>query len=121
MPRLALVLLGDRVVAASVHGSRLETFTINAEQPATTLRAELDQRRLTVRGVAIGLPRAAVTVKPIELPEVDAELHDMVRFELERHLPFPSDDASFDFVALPTAAEGAATGTRARRVLIVAA
>lgn len=115
------MLLGDRLVAAAVQGSRLETFAINAEQPATTLRAELDQRRLSVRTVALGLPRTAVTVKPIELPEVDGELRDMVQFELERHLPFASEDASFDFVPLPTEAGTAATGPAARRVLIVAA
>jgi Tfp pilus assembly protein PilN len=119
--RLALVLLGDRLVAASVQGTRLETFPIDSEQPATTLRAELDQRRLAVRVVALGLPRAAVTVKPIELPEVDGELRDMVQFELERHVPFPSDDASFDFAALPSEADGSPTGTAARRVLLVAA
>ena len=119
--RLALVLLGDRLVAASIQGTRLETFMVESEQPATTLRAELDQRRLAVRTVAVGLPRAAVTVKPIELPEVGGELRDMVQFELERHVPFPSDDASFDYAALPSEADGSTTGTTARRVLIVAA
>src|SRR5687768_10513744 len=107
--RLALMLLGDRLVAASVHGTRVETFMIDSEQPATTLRAELDQRRLATRGVAVGLPRTAVTVKPIELPEIGGELRDMVQFELERHVPFPSDDASFDFIPLPSEAEGSAT------------
>ena len=121
MPRFALMLLGDRLVAASVQGKRLETFTIDAEQLATTLRAELDQRGSVGRAVALGLPRTAVTVKPIELPEVDGELREMVQFELERHLPFPSDDVSFDFSVLPAESEGTATGTRARRVLVVAA
>ena len=119
-PPLALVLLGDRLVAGAVRGSRLETFTVDSEQPATTLRAEVEQRRLGVRTVAIGLPRTAVTVKPIELPEVGGELRDMVQFELERHLPFASDDASFDFVPLPAEA-GPATGQGGRRVLIAAA
>ena len=103
-PRLALVLQGDRLVVGAIRGSRLETFTVDSEQPATTLRAEIDQRRLGVRTVAVGLPRTAVTVKPIELPEVGGELRDMVQFELERHLPFASDDASFDFSALPAEA-----------------
>lgn len=120
-PRLALLLLGDRLVAGAVHGKRFETFTIDSEQPATTLRAEIDQRRLGVRTVALGLPRAAVTVKPIELPDVGGELREMVQFELERHLPFPGDDASFDFLPLPSGAGGPATGIAARRVLIAAA
>ena len=119
LPRLALVLLGDRLFAAAIRGSRLETFTIDSEQPATTLRAELDQRKIGIRGVALGLPRTAVTVKPIELPDVGGELRDMVQFELERHLPYAGDDASFDFIPLP--ASGAATATAPRRVLIAAA
>jgi Tfp pilus assembly protein PilN len=120
-PRLALVLLGDRLVAASVQGARLETFLVDSEQPATTLRAEIDQRRLAVRTVALGLPRGAVTVKPIELPDVGGELRDMVQFELERHVPFPADDASFDFVELPAETDGAPAGSAARRVLIAVA
>src|SRR5712692_4113434 len=120
-PHLALVLMGDRLVAGSVRGSRLETFTVDSEQPATTLRAELDQRRLGIRTVALGLPRTAVTVKPIEIPDVGGELRDMVQFELERHLPFASDDASFDFVPLPSESMGPAAADAARRVLIAAA
>jgi len=118
-PRLALVLQGDRLIVAAIRGSRLETFTVDSEQPATTLRAELNQRKLAIRGVALGLPRTAVTVKPIELPDVGGELRDMVQFELERHLPFAGDDPSFDFVPLPAA--GAAAATAPRRVLIAAA
>jgi Tfp pilus assembly protein PilN len=120
-PSLALILLGDRLVAGVIRGSQFETFTVDSEQPATTLRAEIDQRRLGVRTVALGLPRTAVTVKPIELPEVGGELRDMVQFELERHLPFASEDASFDFVALPAESSGAAGAQAARRVLIAAA
>jgi Tfp pilus assembly protein PilN len=120
-PRLALVLLGDRLVAGAIRGSQLETFAVDSEQPATTLRAELDQRRLGIRTVALGLPRTAVTVKPIEIPDVGGELRDMVQFELERHLPFASDDASFDFVPLPSESTGPAAADAARRVLIAAA
>src|SRR6266850_1770357 len=118
-PRLALVLLGDRLVVGAVRGQHLETFAVDSEQPATTLRAELDQRRLGVRNVALGLPRTAVTVKPIDIPDVGGELRDMVQFELERHLPFASDDASFDFIPLPSSPTPAADGSR--RVLIAAA
>jgi Tfp pilus assembly protein PilN len=119
-PHLALVLLGDRLVAGAVRGSKLETFAVDSEQPATTLRAEIDQRKLGIRGVALGLPRTAVTVKPIEIPDVGGELRDMVQFELERHLPFASDDASFDFLPLPSS--GTPAGPEAaRRVLIAAA
>ncbi len=119
--RLGIVLLGDRLVAAAVQQGRVETFVIEAEQPAAALRAELDQRRLFPRTVAIGLPRGSVTVKPIELPPVEGDLRDMVHFELERHVPFPSEDAAYDFVLLPTAAPSATAAPAERRVLVVAA
>jgi general secretion pathway protein L len=120
-PSVALVLFGDRLVVGVVHGTRLETFTVDAEQPATALRAELDQRRLAIRTVAVALPRTVVTVKPIELPDVAGELRDMVQFELERHLPFAADDPSFDFARIPAEPDGSAGAAAARRVLIAAA
>jgi len=112
--RLAVVPLGPRLAVAVLRGSRMETFTIEAESPGTALRAELDARRVGVRSVALGLWRGTVTVKPIDLPAVAGELRDMVQFELERHLPFPVEDAPFDFIPLPTArAEDPASGQRA--------
>lgn len=114
--RLAVLVLGDRLVAAAIQRRRVETFVVDAEAPAVALRAELDQRRLAVRSVSVGLPRVAVTVKPIDLPTVDGEVDEMVRFELERHLPFAGDDTPFDFVPLAGNVDGAG-----RRVLIVAA
>ncbi|MGH7308489.1 MAG: PilN domain-containing protein [Candidatus Rokuibacteriota bacterium] len=117
--RLGLVLRGDRLVAAVTHGPRLETFSVEAEQPAAALRAELDHRRLAPRTIAIGLARASVTVKPIELPSIDGDVRDMVRFELERHLPYGAEEASFDWVPLPDDREGAGTGSR--QVVIAAA
>jgi len=120
--RLAVVMLGDRLGVAAIDRDRLETFTIDAENPGAALRAELDARSLPARTVAIGLSRATVTVKPIDLPAVAGSTDDMVKFELERHLPMPADDAAFDFVPLPPEpeAEGASTAEGAR-VLIAAA
>jgi Tfp pilus assembly protein PilN len=114
--RIGLFLRGDRVIAAAIQGNRAEAFVVEAEQPATALRAELDQRQIGARTAAIGLARGAVTVKPIELPSVDGEILEMVRFELERHLPAGNEDAAFDCVPLPT--DGATTGLP---VLIAAA
>ncbi|HXG03682.1 MAG TPA: pilus assembly protein PilM, partial [Candidatus Binatia bacterium] len=114
--RLGILLLGDRLVVAAIQGRRVETFVVEAENQAAALRAELDQRQIAARRVCLGLPRTAVTVKPIELPSVDGELDQMVRFELERHLPFPSEDAAFDFLPLPTSGPAAA-----RQVVIAAA
>ena len=119
--RFAVVLLGDRLCVAVVRGSRVQTFVVESEQPATALRAELDARKLSPRGVAVGLPRTAVTVKPVELPAIGAAVREMIRFELERHLPFPTDDAAFDFVTLPDAEAAPDGDSAARRVLVAAA
>jgi len=112
------VFLGDRLACAVIEGPRAEAFTVEAEEAEAALRAELDARRLTPGTIALGLSRRGVTVKPIELPRVDGELRSMVRFELERHLPFPAEDAAFDFVPLPPSGAG---GPNAQRVLLAAA
>src|SRR3989304_2780875 len=91
--RLAVVLLGPRLAGAMVERTRAETFVVEADDPAAALRAELDARGLAPRTVALGLARASVTVKPIELPPVGGALSDMVRFELERDLPLPAAHA----------------------------
>jgi len=116
-PRLGVALLGDRLAAVAIRAERLEAFIVDSESPSATLRAELDARKIPVRSVALGLARTAVSVKPIELPAVGGEVHEMVRFELERHLPFSADDAPFDFIPLPsgTDAQGG------QRVLVAAA
>jgi Tfp pilus assembly protein PilN len=118
--RLAVVLLGDRLSVAAVQQNRVDTFLIQAENPGSALLADLEARGLHPRTVALGLARGAVIVKPIELPPVGGETREMVRFELERHLPFPADDAPFDF--LPLASEGVpGQPDETKRVLIVAA
>ena len=114
-------MLGDRLGVAAIERDRVETFTIEAENPGAALRAELDARSLAARTVAIGLSRSTVTVKPIELPAVAGATHDMVKFELERHLPIPADDAAFDFVPLPPEAEVETVPGEGTRVLIAAA
>jgi Tfp pilus assembly protein PilN len=114
-------MLGDRLSVAALQRDRVDTFTIDAENPGAALRAELDARGLAARTVAIGLARSTVTVKPIELPAVGGELHEMVKFELERHLPIPTDDAAFDFMPLPTEVEPGGTPLEAKHVLIAAA
>ncbi|MBM4442211.1 MAG: PilN domain-containing protein, partial [Candidatus Rokubacteria bacterium] len=119
--RFAVMLSGDRLCAAVVHGSRLHTFVVESDQPAAALRAELDARKLAPATVAIGLPRAIVTVKPIELPAITGDARQMIQFELERHLPFPTDDAAFDFVPLPKGDPGDEPADAARRVLVAAA
>jgi Tfp pilus assembly protein PilN len=117
--RLAVLPLGDRLVVCALTGTRVDAFVVDAAEPASALRAELDARNVRPRAVAVGLPRGAVVVKPIELPDVTGEVADMVRFELERHLPFSAEDAPFDFVPLPPE-RGVGPGASARRVLVAA-
>jgi Tfp pilus assembly protein PilN len=119
--RLAVVMLGDGLAVAAIDRDRLQTFTIDAENPGAALRAELDARSLPARTVAIGLSRATVTVKPIDLPAVAGGTQDMVKFELERHLPMPADDAAFDYVPLPPEPEVEGVPSEGTRVLIAAA
>ena len=115
--RFAVVIIGERLHAAVIRGSDVDTFVVASEQPAIALRAELDALGAAPRSVAIGLPRSAVTVKPIALPAAGDDTRDMVKFELERHLPFPADDAPFDFIRLPPGDDEAG----AQRVLVTAA
>src|SRR5438034_9850847 len=119
--RLAVVLLGDRRSGAVVQQNRVDTFVIDAETPAAALRAELDARGLAPRSVSVGLARTVVAVKPIDLPPVVGKLREMVRFELDRHLPFPADDAPFDFLPLPPDGEAGQPTSETKRVLIAAA
>jgi len=118
--RLAVVMLGDRLGVAAIQRDRVETFSVEAENPRAALRAELDARSLPARTVAIGLARSTVTVKPIDLPAVAGSTQDMVKFELERHLPIPADDAAFDFAELPPEPDIENT-SEGKRVLIAAA
>jgi Tfp pilus assembly protein PilN len=120
--RLAVVLLQDRLAVAAVAGERTETFTIATENPAAVLREELTNRRLTPRAVSLALPRTSVFVRPMELPTVGGDLREMVRLNLDGHLPFASDDdTAFDFAALPAEGDGAVHDDLLQHVLVAAA
>ena len=120
--RLAVLLLQDRLAVAAVTGDRVETFTIAAsENPGAVLREELASRQIAPRGVALALSRASAFVRPMELPTVSADTREMVRLNLEGHLPFAGEDTAFDFAPLPSEAEGTARDEVLQRVLLVAA
>src|SRR6266571_4325945 len=95
----AVLLLGDRLVAAAMQRGRVEVFVVSAENSVEALRAEIEQRRLPVRTIALALPRASVTVKPIELPALGGEVREMISFELERHFFF-NDTATTEIYTL---------------------
>src|SRR5439155_1688321 len=102
-------------LGVSGFGVTTQTFRIEAQG------AELDARGLAPRSVELGLARTVVAVKPIDLPPVVGEMREMVRFELDRHLPFPADDAPFDFLTLPPDGEPGEPASETKRVLIAAA
>jgi Tfp pilus assembly protein PilN len=120
--RLAVVLLQDRLAVAAIAGERTETFSIATENPAAVLREELTNRQLTPRTVSLALPRTSVFVRPMELPTVGGDMREMVRLNLDGHLPFAADDdTAFDFAPLPAEANGAAHDDLLQRVLVTAA
>lgn len=121
-PRFAFVAFGDRLVAAAIRRRRADVFSLDSPAPAAALRAELDQREVAARTVAIGLPRSAVIVKPLDLPAVDGELPQMVKFELERHLPYAaSEEIPFDFAPLPRQPDSPSPPVPGVRQVLVAA
>ncbi len=131
MSRLALLRAGRDVVGLAPRDGRIEVaavrrrrtgrprllagFTVTAdEDAAAAIRARLREAGVRARRAHVSLPRRMVVAKAIELPAVPgADLARMVRFELERHLPFPATDAVFDF-------EPFATDAGPVRVLLVA-
>jgi general secretion pathway protein L len=120
--RLAVVLLQDRLAVAAVTGERTETFIIATENPAAVLREELTNRQLTPRTVSLALPRTSVFVRPMELPTVGGNVREMVRLNLDGHLPFAADDdTAFDFAPLPPEGDGAVNDDLLQHVLVTAA
>src|SRR5918996_1366599 len=96
--RLGVVLLNDRLGVVA--------FGVATDNPAAALREELTNLGLTPRTVALALSRSAVFVRPMELPAVGGDMREMVRLNLEGHVPFAAEDTAFDFLPLPAEAEG---------------
>jgi Tfp pilus assembly protein PilN len=119
--RLAVLLLQDRLAVAAVTGDRVDSFTIATENPGEVLREELANRQLAPRTVALALSRGSAFVRPMELPTVAGDTREMVRLNLEGHLPFAAEDTAFDFAPLPSDGDGGAREETLQRVLLVAA
>jgi Tfp pilus assembly protein PilN len=89
---------------AALTSSGLTFFRHHVEDvPGAGLRGELDNRSLRARGVGVGLRRARVLVKILELPAASArgDLGEMVGFELERHVPFAPEDMAWSWTPIP--------------------
>jgi Tfp pilus assembly protein PilN len=107
---------GRLTVVALGGGDRLAHFVIEGvEDPASALDAELRARKLRARHIHVGLDRRSVVVKTLELPRASGgDLGQMVGFELERHVPFPPEEARFSWIELPSGA------AEPRRLLVAA-
>lgn len=115
--RLGVALRDSRIAVVAIAGGKVtHSFVLEAQDnPAAVLKAELESRKIKARGARAGIARQWATVKTIELPPaVGGNIAQMVAFEIERHLPFPAEDASFDFTQIPSPKEGPL------RVLVVA-
>ncbi|HLC42133.1 MAG TPA: PilN domain-containing protein [Methylomirabilota bacterium] len=108
----------SRLSVVTVSRGRVtQAFTLEqGEELAQLFKAELEARKVKTRNLCVSVPRAWAVVKEIELPPAVGEnLDQMVQFELERHLPFPLEDALY--VWKPTAPP---LKDSPRRILIVA-
>jgi general secretion pathway protein L len=118
--RLAVVLLNDRLAVAALADERVETFSIATENPAAALREELANRQIMPKSVALALSRSSVFVRPMELPAIRGDLREMVRLNLDGHLPFSAEDTAFDFAPLPAEADTPRQDEVLTRVLVAA-
>ncbi len=51
--------------------------------------------------VTVGLPRSLVTMRSVSMPAVgEEELKGILEYEVERHIPFPPEEAQYDFQVL---------------------
>ena len=115
---VGLSLEAGRLTVVAVGGrDRLTHFVVEGvEDHASALDAELRARKLRAPRIHVGLDRRSVVVKALELPRASGgDLRQMVGFELERHVPFPPEEARFSWVELPSG------DNESRRLLVAAA
>jgi len=98
--RLALAVLSGR--------GTVECVAFDAgENLGPLVAGELDSRGYKRRRLRVGLDRSLAVVKVLELPRAEgSNLGEMVRFELDRHVPFPAEDVAFDWRLNPGRADG---------------
>jgi Tfp pilus assembly protein PilN len=107
--RAGLLLEEGVATLAVVSGSGpAECLTLDAgENAGALIAAELDSRGYKRRRLRIGLDRALAVVKILELPRSEGgDMGQMVRFEMERHVPFPPEDIACDWSANPARTGG---------------
>lgn len=127
--RVALVTLSERKPSVRQLTSLLAPDDVVLDDPAAVgawLGEALRQSNLGGHDVLMALPRKDVVLKPLKLPKVESsdELASMVRFQVDKELPFRADEAVLDFTLAPhydAAAEETAADSAEVEVLVTAA
>jgi Tfp pilus assembly protein PilN len=107
--RVGLVIEDDDVAVAAIHaGGKTEYFRLRADESLPTrLAAQLRARRLGTSRIRVGLDRSRVVVKTLAVPRTSGgNRRSIVAFELERHVPFASEDTRFDWTPVPGGSDG---------------
>jgi Tfp pilus assembly PilM family ATPase/Tfp pilus assembly protein PilN len=85
------------------------------EQIASKIARFLSQHELRPGEAVIGLPRSSMILQAAEIPPVpDAEIRQIVTFDLERHIPVTADQVYFDAIRQAT------SGNQQMSVLLLA-
>jgi Tfp pilus assembly protein PilN len=108
-PRAGLFVDKDRLMLAVVSPrGKLDCLDLDlGDTPGPRLADELDRRGYKRRRLRVGLDRSLVVVKVLELPRAGgADFGQMVRFELELHVPFSTEDMASDWSINPGKTQG---------------
>src|SRR5205823_3548446 len=85
-----------------VRASGTTALDHTARAVGEALKALTSERRWKGREVIVSLPRSAVTLRWLALPQAPRdETAGMVELEGVQSLPFPTEDAAWDFVSFP--------------------
>ncbi len=81
----------------------LPTEDISASDYQEAVIAQLEgfiqEHNIKLSEAVVGLPPSEIALRHIEMPVVErAELHQMLEYEIESHLPFTSHELYFDFL-----------------------
>ena len=87
------------------------------------IREALGGLRLTGHHVAMDVPRSKALLKTVTLPPVEdaRELPGMVRYQVEKELPYPLSEAVIDFTVEPRPGAMDAEGSAGGQTVLVAA
>ncbi len=95
-------------VAKGIQGYALKSFAVisgyaelEAQELQSRVRSYVQSNRVNRENVILGLPRAQVVIRQMELPlEVEENLRQVVRFQVEKLEPGEEDTSWFDHLVL---------------------